>query len=554
MLTHLSIRDFTLIDQLDLELDQGMTVISGETGAGKSIMLDALGLALGDRGDSGMVRHGCQRADISASFDLSQLPQAKQWLADHELDQDDDCILRRVVGSNGRSRAYINGQPAPLQSLRGLGEQLIEIHGQHEHQKLLKKDHHRQLLDCYGGLEPLGADVRLLFRSWQALQHKLDALRSRSDEQHAREQLLRYQVQELDQLAPENGELNQLEQEQQQLAHAEELLQTCDQIRQRTTEDESGNCASLLNQCLQQLASLNIDNDTLSNSSEMLNSALIQIEEASSELSHFIDRTEVNPQRLEQVEERLSLLYQIARKHQVDPMALAELHQQLAQELSDLSLGDAALEQLEQQCLEAEQGYQQQARLLSQQRAETSDRLGLQVNEQLAQLGMPASRFEVQLTAASAKAHGLEESEFLISTNPGQPAKALSKVASGGELSRISLAIQVVTAQTSNTPVLAFDEVDVGIGGAIAEVVGRLLRELGNSSQVLCVTHQPQVASCGHNHLYVSKQQGDDSDINSTRIKLLNQDQRVQEVARMLGGIDITQRSIDHAEEMLALD
>ena len=552
MLTHLSIRDFTLIDQLDLELEQGMTVISGETGAGKSIMLDALGLALGDRGDSGMVRHDCERADISASFDLSQLPLAQKWLADNELNQDDDCILRRVVGRNGRSRAYINGQPAPLQNLRALGELLIEIHGQHEHQKLLKKDHHRAFLDGFGALDDLGHQTRQQFRHWQQLQQRLDSLRSRSEQQDAREQLLRYQVEELDQIAPAVDELHELEQEQQQLAHAETLLETCDLIRQRTTESDEGNCASLLNHCLQQLAALHIDNDALNNTSEMLNSALIQIEEASLELSHFIDRTEVNPQRLEQVEERLSLLYQLARKHQVDANKLPELHQQLAHELAELSLSDSALEQLTTECQLAEKSYQQQAQQLSQQRQSTAKRLSTQVNNQLAQLGMPSSHFEVCMTACPAKVYGLEDIEFLISTNPGQPAKPLVKIASGGELSRISLAIQVVTAQTSATPVLAFDEVDVGIGGAIAEVVGRLLSELGNHSQVLCVTHQPQVASRGQHHLYVSKQQQNGH--SSTRIQRLDSKQRVQEVARMLGGIDITQRSIDHAEEMLALD
>ncbi|MEH6470983.1 MAG: DNA repair protein RecN [Halopseudomonas sp.] len=552
MLTHLSIRDFTLIEQLDLELDQGMTVISGETGAGKSIMLDALGLTLGDRSDSGMVRHDCKRADISASFDISQLPQARQWLTDNDLDHDNDCILRRVLGRNGRSRAYINGQPSPLQHLRALGELLIEIHGQHEHQKLLKKDHHRALLDGFGALDSLGQPTREQFRHWQQLQQQLDNLRSCSDEQNAREQLLRYQVQELNQIAPEEAELLQLEQEQQQLAHAETLLEACEEVRQRTTESDSGNCASLLNHCLQQLSALNIDNDALNNTSEMLNSALIQIEEASSELHHFIDRTEINPQRLLHVEERLSVLYQLARKHQVEPDQLSELHLRLSQELTELSLSDGDLEQLSAECQAAEQQYQQQAQKLSKKRHDTAGRLNLQVNEQLAQLGMPSSRFEVLLTACPAKAYGLEEIEFLISTNPGQPAKPLAKVASGGELSRISLAIQVVTAQTSATPVLAFDEVDVGIGGAIAEVVGRLLRELGGQSQVLCVTHQPQVASRGHHHLYVSKQQ--ERDYNSTQIKRLANNERVQEVARMLGGIDITQRSIDHAEEMLALD
>ncbi|MFT6916285.1 MAG: DNA repair protein RecN (Recombination protein N) [Motiliproteus sp.] len=551
MLTHLSIRDFTLIDQLDLELEAGMTVISGETGAGKSILLDALGLALGDRGDAGMVRHDRERADISASFDLAKLPLARQWLSDNELDQDDDCILRRVLGRNGRSRAYINAQPAPLQSLRALGELLIEIHGQHEHQKLLKKEHHRALLDSFGALEEFGNPTRQQFRLWQQLQQRLDSLRSRSDQQDAREQLLRYQVEELDQVAPQAGELHELEQEQQQLAHAETLLETCATVRQQTTESDSGNCASLLNSCLLQLGSVGIDNDALSSSREMLNSALIQIEEASLELGHFIDRTEVNPQRLEQVEERLSLLFQLARKHQVDADGLTDLHQQLAQELAELSLSDSTLEQLSTECQDAEQSYQQQAARLSKKRHATAKRLDKQVNAQLALLGMPSSHFEVSMTPCIAKAYGLEDIEFLISTNPGQPAKPLVKIASGGELSRISLAIQVVTAQISATPVLAFDEVDVGIGGAIAEVVGRLLRELGNHSQVLCVTHQPQVASRGQQHLYVNKKES--KGLSSTQIQRLDKQQRVQEIARMLGGIDITQRSIDHAEEMLAL-
>ncbi|RDE19176.1 DNA repair protein RecN [Motiliproteus coralliicola] len=551
MLTHLSIRDFTLIEQLDIELDHGMTVISGETGAGKSIMLDALGLALGDRSDSDMVRHGSERAEICASFDLSQLPHARAWLETQQLDQGDDCILRRVVGRNGRSRAYINGQPSPLGNLRALGERLIEIHGQHEHQKLLKKEHHRLLLDGFGGLEPLASEVAQQFKSWQQLQQQLEQLRNRSDEQNAREQLLRYQVQELDQLAPEPDELLALEQEQQQLAQADNLLLNGEAVRQQLSESDNGNCVSLLNHSLQQLAELNLSNDSLDSVNEMINNALIQVEEASRELGHYLDRVEQDPQRLQQVEERLGLFFQIARKHRVEADQLPALHQQLADELSSLSLGDEALEQLEARCQQEQDSYQKLATKLSKQRLKTAKQLRDQVNEQLKQLGMPNSRFNPELTPIEPKAQGIDEIEFLISTNPGQPAKALSRVASGGELSRISLAIQVVTAQTSDTPVLAFDEVDVGIGGAIAEVVGRLLRELGQRCQVLCVTHQPQVASQGHHHLQVSKQTSRGS--NKTRIRQLDSDDRIQEIARMLGGIDITQRSIDHAEEMLAL-
>ncbi|WP_207064032.1 DNA repair protein RecN [Motiliproteus sp. SC1-56] len=552
MLTHLTIRDFTLIDHLELELNRGMTVISGETGAGKSIMLDALGLALGDRAEADMVRTGCKRAEISACFDISQVPEALTWLQEHDLDNGDDCILRRVVGANGRSRAYINGNPCPLQSLKGLSEHLADLHGQHEHQRLLRKEHHRTLLDAFGGLDPLAARTARAYRHWHQLDERLKALRSRSDEDSAREQLLRYQVQELDQLAPEEDELSALEAEQKQLANAEQLLQGGEQVRQLTTEGDTDNCASLLNQCLQQLDALGLDDPALASTAEMLNSALIQVEEASNELGHFLGNVELNPQRLQTVEERLSLFYQIARKHREDPAQLPTLHLRLSEELAQMSLSDEALATLEEETREAERDYRSAAEELSEQRRATAEQLQARVHEQLALLGMPACRFEAALAPVAPRPFGLEEPEFLISTNPGQPPKPLSRVASGGELSRISLAIQVVTAQVAATPVLAFDEVDVGIGGAIAEVVGRLLRGLGERCQVLCVTHQPQVASRGHQHLQVEKRR--DADSTATRVVRLEKKQRVEEIARMLAGIDITQRSLDHAEEMLALE
>ncbi|WP_210395897.1 DNA repair protein RecN [Motiliproteus sediminis] len=551
MLTHLSIRDFTLIDQLELELDTGMTVISGETGAGKSIMLDALGLALGDRADSDMIRQGCDRADISASFDLSTLQGARLWLQEHALDQSDDCILRRVISRNGRSRAFINGQPSPLQHLRELGELLIEIHGQHEHQRLLKRDNHGPLLDAYAGLDNDANELREHFRHWRGLTKQLAQVQQNADDQSARIQLLSYQVEELDQLSPTEGELQQLETEQRELANAGELLQSGEGVRQWITEGEEGSCASLLNQSLHCLADLQIDSAELNNVNELLSSALIQVEEASAELARYLDRIELDPQRLQEVDERLSLLLQVARKHRVAPEELPALHQSLADELDSLEQPEAAIEALNAEADAAEQQYRQLADQLTTRRRDAAAALNQQINDQLTELGMSNARFETRLNERDPGPGGLEEIEFLISTNPGNPPKALAKIASGGELSRISLAIQVVTAKTSATPVLAFDEVDVGIGGAIAEVVGRLLCQLGERCQVLCVTHQPQVAARGHHHLYVSKQSANNDSY--SRVEALDQQARVQEVARMLGGIEITQRSLDHAEEMLAL-
>ena len=557
MLTQLSIRNFTLIDQLDLELDQGMTVISGETGAGKSIMLDALGLALGDRADSDMIRIGTERADISACFDITKIPGAKNWLKNQELANGNDCLLRRVVSRNGRSRAYINGHPAPLQNLRSLGEQLIDIHGQHEHQRLLKKESHSVLLDAVGHLSEQTGEIFSLFKKWKKLSQQLEKIQQQSEEQNAQQQLLTYQVQELDLLSPQPEELTGLEAEQKQLSNAGDLMQGADHIRQLITEADNGSCSDLLNQSLQQLSQLNTDSALLENSREMLNSALIQIEEASSELEAYLSQLEINPQRLNQVEERLSEFYQIARKHHIAPEELYELHQTLSDKLASMSMSDEAVEELQANAREAQTLYMDKAAQLSAARQQTAENLNQQINEQLQLLGMPASRFLVGLTTKEPSSNGLEDVEFLISTNPGQPPKPLHKVASGGELSRVSLAIQVVTARVSSTPVLAFDEVDVGIGGAIAEVVGRLLRELGEHSQILCVTHQPQVASRGHHHLYVSKHinlDKQDDDRSHSRIHMLDPSQRVKEVARMLGGIDITQRSLDHAEEMLALE
>ncbi|MBY4677369.1 DNA repair protein RecN [Marinobacterium arenosum] len=554
MLTQLTIQNYAIVETLDLDLHGGMTVISGETGAGKSIMLDALGLTLGDRADSGAVRNGAERAEIVASFDLSSIGEARDWLQAQQLDCDGECLLRRVITKEGRSRSYINGQPCPLNLLREFGSLLIDIHGQHEHQRLLKKDHHRTLLDDFAGQARLAGKVREQFLHWQRLARELRQLTEQSDEQAARVQLLSYQIEELDQLALSEGELDELEAEQKTLAHAGEILQTGHQLLAMTGDDEGDTCLSLLNHCQQLLANLSNHTDALGNLAELLGSAQIQIEEAGSELRHYLDRVELNPERQQFVEERLSTLYETARKHRIRPDQLLSFHRELYQELAGLQRSDEDLEQLQQQVEQARAAYQTSAEKLSRARRKAAGKLNKAVDQQLHALGMPAAHFEAALTPLPENQqgpHGLEEVEFLISANRGQPARPLAKVASGGELSRISLAIQVITAQTSSTPTLIFDEVDVGIGGAIAEVVGRMLRQLGGRTQILCVTHQPQVASQGHQHLFVSKRA--DKQQTHTRIAQLTDDQRVQEVARMLGGIDITERSIEHAREMLSL-
>jgi len=554
MLTQLTIRNFAIVSDLDVELDKGMTVISGETGAGKSIMLDALGLCLGDRADSDSVNTGAERAELTASFDIRQIPQAQLWLNEHDLEADpQECHLRRVITREGRSRSYINGRPAPLALLRELGQYLVDIHGQHEHQRLLKKEHHRILLDEFGNHTELAEETRRLYHKWRRQQAELEQLTQVSDERNARIQLLSYQVDELMQLALTEGELEQLEQEQQLLENAGSILGTGQQLLNLSDEDENVNCQAMLNHCLQLLQQFDSQDSRLQQAREMFNSALIQVEEASREVRHFLDTVEVNPERQQEVEERLSAIYDVARKHRLLPEQLPEFQHALQLELGGLTRSDSDIEHLAQEVHTAWEQFLSTAAELSLARQHQAEKLSTLVDAQLSSLGMPASRFTACLTPLEAErynANGLEDVEFLISTNEGQPARALARVASGGELSRISLAIQVVTAQTSSTPTLVFDEVDVGIGGAIAEVVGRMLRELGERVQVLCVTHQPQVAAQGHQHLFVTKKglKG----ITQTRVSRLTQDQRVEEVARMLGGMDITQTSIEHAREMLS--
>ncbi|HIZ51185.1 MAG TPA: DNA repair protein RecN [Candidatus Pseudomonas excrementavium] len=554
MLVHLAVNNYAIVDHLELELDRGMTVITGETGAGKSIMLDALALTLGDRADSGAVRPGADKADILATFDISDIPEAAQWLDQRDLSSGEpQVILRRVVTAEGRSRAYINGSPCPQQDLRALGEMLIDIHSQHEHQSLLKADTHRRLLDDYAGASDLARQVQLAAQRCRQTEQALQQASDTNDEQNARIQLLSYQLEELDNLSLQDGELEQLEAEQRQLANAELIMQSCQQIINICSESDSGSVLQALTSSLNRLGGLKEHGRSLDEAHNLLSGAQIQVEEAVGELTRYLDHFEADPQRQQQVEERLGVIHDLARKHRVNADELPALQQRLIDELEGIQQQDADRERLAEELVAYREHFQSLASRLSDIRRKAATRLAKAVTGEIQQLGMPGGQVKVELHPLKAEQtplQGLENVEFLVSANPGQPAKPLAKVASGGELSRISLGIQVITAQTSRVPTLVFDEVDVGIGGPTAEIVGKLLRQLGERGQVLTVTHLPQVAAQGHQHLFVRKEQKRDS--TRTCIDRLDQEGRVQEVARMLGGVDLTEESLAHARKQLA--
>lgn len=554
MLLQLTIKDYAVARALDAEWRTGMTAITGETGAGKSILLDALGLALGDRADAEAIASGAERADIAALFDLQHIPEARDWLETQGFPQhEQQCLLRRVILREGRARAWINGQPATLAQLRDLGEMLIDIHSQHEHQSLLKKDTHLRLLDAFGQHASALESVQGVYRQWRDIRQQIEQLQGSNHDTTARLQLIEYQVDELDRIAPQPDELVALETEQKQLTNADELITHCDQLLQLCSEDDAFNVQSALRHAQQLLARSPL-RDTLPAVTEMLNNALIQIDEATQDLARYRDHVSVNPERLHEVEQRLNTLYELARKHRVQARELPALHEQLHQELTLLRDSDGAIARLQQQQSALEIEFHKHASALSKQRKKTAEKLAREVNAQLAQLKMAHCRFEIALTPltdAAPHLQGAEQVEFLISTQPDAPARSLARVASGGELSRISLAIQVVTASTSRTPTLVFDEVDVGIGGPTAVVVGQLLRQLGERGQVLCVTHQAQVAAQAHQHLQVSKQLKDKR--METALQHLLDTQRVDEIARMIGGEKITKQSRAHAQEILSV-
>lgn len=554
MLKHLAIRNFALVEHLELEFAPGMTVLTGETGAGKSILLDALGLVLGDRADSGTVRAGCDRAEISATFDVSSLTAVAAWLEERELNLDGECILRRTVSADGGSRGYINGQPAPVQSLRELGEQLVDIHGQHAHQSLLKRDLQRQLLDAYAGHLSLVDEVSGAYRRWHQLQQELERLSRAAGERDSRLELLRYQAGELEALGLTVEELHTLEEEHGRLANASRLQEGAQRALDLLYEGDELAIVSLLGRTLNELRDLQTVDSALAGTCELLEGAAIQAREAAGELRNYLDRADLDPERVNWVEQRLAAVQELARKHRCPGEELPALLEQLQQELAELEQAGQRLDGLEAEIRRSRDDYLKLAAKLSAGRGKAAKTLGEQVSANMAQLGMKGGRFEVTLEPHDndePALHGMERVDLLVTANPGQPLKPLSKVASGGELSRISLAIQVISAGHGSIPTLIFDEVDVGVGGGVAEMVGRQLHTLGDERQVLCVTHQPQVAAQGHQHLQVSKQSKGEN--TRSAVKTLSAEERVEEIARMLGGMTITEQTLSHAREMLSL-
>lgn len=556
MLNHLLIRHYAIVDSLEIPFKAGMTVITGETGAGKSIILGALGLALGDRADKTVVSAGADKAEICAEFIIKRYPDVLAWLDANELGNPDDpdvCLLRRLVGEDGRSRAYINGTPVTLANLSELGDRLMDIHSQHEHQSLLKKATHLKLLDAFGVDDNLLQQLRDNWADWHRTHQQIQLLSQSSQEQLAQLELIAYQVNELNELALGANELGELDSEFTQLNNADTTIATLQQVLNLCQEDEASNLSAVLGQAVALLDELPHQSPAVLTALELLNGAVIQVDEAGAEIRRQLDKVEINPARLEEVNQRLADIHRLARKHKVKPEALHPLHQELNAQLARFENRDEELALLQKQEQALRKQFDALAGSVTAQRQDAATRLAKQINKQLQTLGMADAQLEVKLTPLASvqpSEQGRESVEFLVSTNKGQPAKALIKIASGGELSRISLAIQVITARTSHTPTLVFDEVDVGIGGGVAREVGKLLRQLGEHAQILCVTHQAQVAGQGHQHYVVSKQRSGKA--THTGIVELQGADKIREVARMLGGEDFSEESLAHAEQMVA--
>ena len=550
MLCHLEIQDFAIVEALSISFSGGFTTITGETGAGKSIMLDALGLVLGDRAQGRWVREGRPSADLSAEFSVTQIPKAQGWLAAQSLtdaDEPDRCLLRRTLTEDGRSRAYINGRAVTLGELRQLAELLIDIHAQHAHQSLLRSAMQREQLDSFGQHEALAQAVTEAFDRCQESTRALERLRAAQAERQDRQALLRYQLEELEALAPEPGEADALERNQRRLAHAEETLRTLGQT-QAALAGEDDALTDRLRHLEQRLGTLQDPAPALGTARDLLAEARVNIEEAVDALRRYEDGLEPDPEALAEADARLSTLHDAARKHRVEVDDLAPLQGRLSNELAALDADDSALEALEATQAQEAKALQKAADALSQARKHAAEALAGQVTVQLQRLSMKAAQFSVSLTPLPAPGrHGQEQIEFQIATRKGASPGPLGQIASGGELSRISLAIRVVTAASAQTPCLVLDEADVGIGGGTAEIVGQLLKTLGNHAQVLAVTHQPQVAAQGTHHLRVRQ------DGTQAAIDTLSEAERIEELARMLGGVKITAQTRAHAAELRAL-
>ena len=556
MLTQLTINNFAIVRQLEIELAKGMSVITGETGAGKSIAIDALGLCLGQRIETSMVREGQERAEICATFFIEPTNPAYQWLQEQELQDPDnpsDCILRRVSNADGRSKAFINSTPVSASQLKEIGQYLIHINGQHASQLLLKNDYQLQLVDTFAHHNDLLTQMREDYRAWKNLQTQVKNFQQKVAENEAKKQLLQYQVEELDEFALRPNEYLELEEDQRRLSNSEQLTQLSQSALQLLSENETVSIDSMLYRATQYINELSELDPRYVSVQTMLNDALIQVQEATSEVQHLASHIEQDPMLLQEIEQRLGQALQLARKHNVKPEALVEWHQKLKAELTALLDFSDSEERLILEEKAAFEKMQHTAKQLHESRCQAAGKLAQQVTHSIKGLAMENAEFFIEVNSDLTKvaANGADNIVFTLRSNLGQQAQPLAKVASGGELSRISLAIQVLTTDQSAIPTLIFDEVDVGISGKTASVVGKLLRQLGDKCQVLCVTHLPQVACHGHHQFNVEKFTVDDK--TETKMTALSQEERVPALARLLGGSEITDLALANAQEMLDL-
>ena len=556
MLTQLTINNFAIVRQLEIELAKGMSVITGETGAGKSIAIDALGLCLGQRIETSMVREGQERAEICATFFIEPTNPAYQWLQEQELQDPDnpsDCILRRVINADGRSKAFINSTPVSASQLKEIGQHLIHINGQHASQLLLKNDYQLQLVDTFAHHNDLLAQMREDYRAWKNLQTQVKNFQQKVAENEAKKQLLQYQVEELDEFALSPNEYLELEEDQRRLSNSEQLTQLSQSALQLLSENETVSIDSMLYRATQYIDELSELDPRYASVQTMLNDALIQVQEATSEVQHLASHIEQDPMLLQEIEQRLGQALQLARKHNVKPEELVEWHQKLKAELTALLDFSESEERLILEEKAAFEKMQYTAKQLYESRCQAAEKLAQQVTDSIKGLAMENAEFFIEVNSDLTKvaSNGADNIVFTLRSNLGQQAQPLAKVASGGELSRISLAIQVLTSDQSAIPTLIFDEVDVGISGKTASVVGKLLRQLGDKCQVLCVTHLPQVACHGHHQFNVEKFTIDDK--TETKMTALSQEERVSALARLLGGSEITGLALANAQEMLDL-
>lgn len=552
MLTLLRISNYAIIDDIEIELRAGFSVMTGETGAGKSILVDAVGLALGDRAEASAVRSGTQRAKISLVFELDAAHPARQWLTERELDDEDQCCLRRTISIEGRSRAFVNNQPVTLRDLRELGSLLVDIHGQHAHQSLLTTAAQRRLLDAHGGHGELASRVAGAYAAWQQAQRELDSRSDSSAEREAQLELLRFQFAELEALALEAGEPEALRLESDRLANVDKLQQAIAQAAECLYEAESGSAHAMAAEAGRRLEPVIAHEPALGDLLARVRAAEIELKEAAGDLGRQLDRLEADPARLDQVEARLDRIRQLARRHRVSEDAVPELATQLEAQIAALDSKAGSLAELAARCATLETDYRALAAKLSRARRKAADGLASAVSAGLRELGLPNADFQVALEARAngrTGASGIDRIEFRVSLNPGMAPGPLDRVASGGELSRVGLALSVCATDATTIPTLVFDEVDAGIGGAVAEVVGRRLREIAAGHQVLCVTHLPQVASQGQVHYRIMKRT--DGQSSRTQVRELDAGQRIDELSRMLGGVEITAATRAHAEEMI---